>query len=101
MSIEVKDIEEEGFAATIYTLKCGETGREMVNIIARCSDTANSPSHKIKAVWENGESGQYSIDGLLSYGPVEKEGYSTTIVDMETIEDGDDIYITVHVEENR
>jgi hypothetical protein len=99
MSIEVKDIQEEGFEATVYTLKCCNTGKDMVNIIARHIDSEPSPSHRINAIWENGESGEYLIDGLLSYGPIEKEGYSTVISDMETTEEGDSISITVHVEE--
>ena len=49
MSIKVKDIEEEGFKATVYTLVCNKTGRSMANIIARCNDDTDAPTHRVNA----------------------------------------------------
>ena len=100
MSIEVKDVEEQGFKATVYTLVCNKTGKSMANIIARYSDDDDAPTHQIKAEWGDGESGEYTIQGLLSYGPVEEECRSTVISDIEVEESGDSAKITLHIEES-
>jgi|1_EtaG_2_1085319.scaffolds.fasta_scaffold69444_3 hypothetical protein len=99
MSIEVKDIEEEGFQATVYTLVCNKTGKSMANIIARDNDVNEALSHRINAEWAEGESGEYTIQGLLSYGPIEENGRSTVISDIDVQESGDSAKITLHVEE--
>jgi len=99
MSIKVKDVEEEGFEATVYTLICNKTGKSMANIIARYNDDDDAPSHCINAEWREGGSGEYTIQGLLSYGPIEENGRSTVISDIDVQESGDSAKITLHVEE--
>jgi len=99
MSIKVKDIEEEGFQATVYTLVCNKTGKSMANIIARYGDDSEAPSHCVNAEWTEGGSGEYTIQGLLSYGPIEEEDRSTVISDIDFQESGDSVKITLHVEE--
>lgn len=99
MSIKVKDIEEKGFKATVYTLVCNKTGRSMANIIARCNDDTDAPTHRVNAEWTEGDSGEYTIQGLLSYGPIEEEGHSTVINDIDVFESGDSAKITLHVKD--
>ena len=99
MSIKVNDVEEQGFEATVYTLVCNKTGKSMANIIARCGEDSDAPTHRIKAEWGEGESGEYTIQGLLSYGPIEENDRSTIISDIDVEESGDSAKITLHIEE--
>jgi len=101
MSIKVKDVEEPGFKATIYTLVCNKTGKSMANIIARCNDDNEDLTHSVKAEWEEGGSGDYTIKGLLSYGPIEEDDRSTIINDIDVEENGDSVKITLHIEESK
>jgi len=102
MSITKKEYNEDEFKGVIYTLVCDTTGNKMLDILARDEDVEDAPVTSIDVKWVPSQlgsgSGQHSLAGLLSYGPVDSQGQKTEILDMSAEENEDgEMEISVYV----
>lgn len=85
MSIDINEIKNDGFSATVATLFCDETGLKMAEIIIRPSEKENF----IEARWEDNRlptSGTHLIKGTLSCSPIETVTQKTSIIRAAVVE---------------
>jgi hypothetical protein len=101
MSLTKKEYDSDDFTGTVYTLVCDTSNQKMIDILVRGEGDADAPITKITAKWAGNEfgegSGEQTFTGLLHYGPIEDEDFSTEIADIQVDNEEDYMSITAYM----
>lgn len=98
MGLITKQINEEGFHATVHTLTCNVTNRPLAEIIEKQPDSSLYAYVKATSPFSEGaDSGVHKITGVLAFGGVESPRFPTVVKDITFDEKDDGTYVTLEV----